>query len=140
MNYATELVLKTASTSIELSDLKQVKKIEERKIRQEIVKEYESLVKDLVKEIHVLGSRFMEFRTNTVNQVLDIISESRREQLEKMTENNNIPSIIRDQVAISIEFQDKLKEVEDENHELNMTVTISNFWVYCEACQDTINV
>ena len=127
MKYASEIFLDTAALNIELCDLRQAKKTEEKKLRQEIINEYESLVKDLVQEIQVLGKRFNEFRTNTVKQVMDIITESKTEDLMKCVEKEGITEEFRERVTKDVAHEQELKTLRDENHELKMTVRLFDY-------------
>ncbi len=142
MKYAAEIFLDTAALNIELCDLRQAKKTEEKKLRQEIINEYESLVKDLVMEIQVLGKRFNEFRTNTVKQVMDIITDSKTEDLMKCVEKESITEEFREKVTKDVEHEQELKTLRDENHELKMTVRLITLQTRLIAVvdQDSVHV
>ena len=62
--------------SEELSELKKQRKLEEKKMREKIIDEYDNLVRELVQELHIMHKKFNEYRINTVNEVKEIMRYS----------------------------------------------------------------
>ena len=108
--------------SVELADLRKTRRIEERKLRNRIIDEYDEMVSELVMENHVLRNRFNEYRTNTVREVFGIIAETKKEELEKVEATEEIPEPLRIAVRKTINYEDMMNNLKEDNHELQMTV------------------
>ncbi|XJO74599.1 hypothetical protein BDV3_005400 [Batrachochytrium dendrobatidis] len=121
-----ELALDTyaelASMSVELNELRKNRKIDERKIRNRIIHEYDSLVEDLVKEIGVLRHRFHEYQIGSLNDVMNIMAEAKKEQLMITTQNDDLPPTLRATADSMIQHEQQLATFREQNHELKMTV------------------
>lgn len=108
--------------SVELADLRKTRRIEERKLRNRIIDEYDEMVSELVMENHVLRNRFNEYRTNTVREVFGIIAETKKEELEKVEATEEIPEPLRIAVRKTINYEDMMNNLKEDNHELQMTL------------------
>ncbi|KAJ3074051.1 hypothetical protein HDU98_012246 [Podochytrium sp. JEL0797] len=111
-----------ASKSVEINELRKSRRVEEKKLRAKIMEEYDDLVSELVMENHVIRNRFNEFRTNTVQEMVQIISETKREELVQLTESAEIPDSLKASALKTIEHDDEINELKDEIHEANMTL------------------
>lgn len=110
----------------ELHGLRKSRRVDEKRIRNRILEEYDSLVHELVKEIAVLQGRFREYQISNFNEIMNVMSESQKEQLGIMSANMNLPNTIRE-VANSISMhQEQISEYRQQNHELKMTVRL--YW------------
>jgi hypothetical protein len=138
MSHVTEIIAQTAAISTELQQLKSAKRSEVDDIRRGIIDEYEVLVKELVQEIHVLSNRFNEFRTNTLKDVMNIISDAKREEFKILLDKIDIPEVIKKTVEQEMAYQNEIQRYREENHELKMTVLFYNS--YQVALENTIHV
>ncbi|KAJ3062973.1 hypothetical protein HDU99_005028, partial [Rhizoclosmatium hyalinum] len=111
-----------ASKSVELNDLRKSRRIDEKKIRSKIIDEYDDLVSELAMENHVIRNRFNEYRTNTVQEMVGIIAETKKEELVQLTESSEMPDALKSSALRTIEHDDAIKALEDELHEVNMTL------------------
>ena len=114
----TELSLANSN----LEELKNNRKIDEKKIRTRIVDEYDDLVQELVNEITVLRNRFREYQTNNFNQVMQIMSDSKKSELFKLSHSDDMPQAVKDTAASMIKEETQIMELRKETHELQMTV------------------
>ena len=112
-----------ASANTELEELRKYKKVDEKRIRAKIIDEYDDLVQELVNEITVLRNRFREYQTNNFNQVMQIMSESKKSELFKLSNIENIPESVHDQAIKMISEENQIMDLRKESHELQMTVT-----------------
>lgn len=113
--------LAAANTAVE--ELQKSRKIEEKKIRAKIVDEYDDLVQELVNEITVLRNRFREYQTNNFNQVMQIMSESKKSELFKLSTTDDIPDSVHETARRMISEENQIMDLRKETHELQMTVT-----------------
>ncbi|RKO94360.1 hypothetical protein BDK51DRAFT_14745, partial [Blyttiomyces helicus] len=111
-----------SSISVELNELRKVRRVDERKIRTRIISEYEDLVRELVMEVNMLRNRFSEYRMNTVHEVMNIMSETKREELGILVENREIPAGLKASALEMIKNDEAISSLRAENHELNMTL------------------
>ncbi|KAJ3088326.1 hypothetical protein HK102_009028 [Quaeritorhiza haematococci] len=111
-----------ASASVELNELRKSRRIDEKKLRQKIVDEYDDLVRELVLEIHILKNRFNEYRVNTVNEVMNIMSDVKKEELTIFSKKADVPDAIKRSAEMVMDFEEKLRRLRLENHELKMTL------------------
>lgn len=112
--------LAAANTAVE--ELQKSKKIEEKRIRAKIIDEYDDLVQELVNEITVLRNRFREYQTNNFNQVMQIMSESKKSELFKLSTIDDIPVSVQDTARRMISEENQIMDLRKETHELQMTV------------------
>ena len=119
---ALESFLELSSISVELNELRKNRKIDEKKIRNKILDEYDSLVQELVNEIGVLQNRFHEYQLGNLTEVMNIMSEAKKEQLVVVTNNEELPDGLRDAAAAILSHEDEIAQLRDQNHELKMTV------------------
>ena len=122
MAMAQDISCDTASLSIELVDLRKEKKADAKKIRQMVTEEYECLVKDLVAQVSLLGNRLNEFRSTTMKQVMDIITDSKREEMECIEAEVSMPVELRQKMTHVLGYEEELAKLKNENHECRMTV------------------
>jgi hypothetical protein len=80
------------------------------------------MVGELVMENHVIRNRFNEYRTNTVHEVMGIISETKAEELTLVAESPEIPNQLRDSVLRTIQHDEEVRFLKEDLHELHMTV------------------
>ncbi|KAJ3117256.1 hypothetical protein HDU96_007407 [Phlyctochytrium bullatum] len=125
----SDIYAELASLSVEVNELRKTRRIEERKLRNRIIDEYDDMVSELVIENHVIRNRFSEYRTNTVQEVLGIISETKKEELHQLTKNPEIPDALRKAAEKSIKHEEMTAVMRNDIHELNMTVRILLQWV-----------
>ncbi|KAJ3285031.1 hypothetical protein HDU76_008193, partial [Blyttiomyces sp. JEL0837] len=111
-----------ATLSEEINDLRKSRRVEERKLRNRIIDEYDDMVGELVLENHVIRNRFNEYRTNTVHEVMGIISETKKEELSLIAQSNEIPDHIRKSAMKSIQYEEHMAAVKEDVHELQMTL------------------
>ncbi|KAI9350860.1 hypothetical protein BDR26DRAFT_512554 [Obelidium mucronatum] len=121
-NAVADIYAELASKSVEINDLRKTRRIDEKKIRNKIIDEYDDLVSELVMENHVMRNRFNEYRTNTVQEMVGIIAETKREELVQLTESAEIPDQLKASALRTIEHDEEIKELNDELHEVNMTL------------------
>ncbi|KAL2919593.1 hypothetical protein HK105_200505 [Polyrhizophydium stewartii] len=123
---AHEIALETfsemASMSVELNEMRKSRKIDERKLRNKIIDEYDDLVQELTKEIGVLRHRFREYQIGNLNDVMNIMAEAKKEQLIVMTQNEELPLGMREAAEAMIQHEEQLASLREQNHELKMTV------------------
>ncbi|KAJ3291858.1 hypothetical protein HK104_005749 [Borealophlyctis nickersoniae] len=118
----SSLYTELSTISVDLNDLRKSRRIDEKKLRLRIIDEYDDLVNQLVSEINVLRNRFSEYRINTVNEVLGIMTGVKREELMAVVANREIPGGMRDRMRVLVEADDALADLRGENHELKMTL------------------
>eukprot|EP00842_Homolaphlyctis_polyrhiza_P006956 jgi/Hompol1/84/HPOL_002445-RA len=111
-----------ATMSVELNELKKSRRVDERKMRNKIVEEYEDLMQELVREIGVLRHRFREYQIDNLNDVMNIMAEAKKEQLIIMTRNEELPLGMRETAERIIGHEEQLAALREQNHELKMTV------------------
>ena len=119
-----DILSELASASTELEELKKSRKIDEKRIRAKIIDEYDDLVQELVNEITVLRNRFREYQTNNFNQVMQIMSESKKSELFKLSIIDNIPDSVHDTAVKMISEENQIMDLRKETHELQMTVSL----------------
>ncbi|KAJ3131654.1 hypothetical protein HK100_006143 [Physocladia obscura] len=118
----TDIYAELASKSVEINDLRKSRRIEEKKLRTKIVDEYNDLVNELVLENHVMRNRFNEYRTNTVQEMMDIIAQTKKEELEHFVQSSEIPDHLKTSALKTIEYDEKIETLKSELHEINMTL------------------
>ena len=116
-----DLLAELCSISCELTELKKSRKIDEKKLRQKIVDEYDDLVQELANEIIVLQNRFHEYQMNNFNEVMLIMAESKEAELKKVAKNENLPVGMRDTASRMIEQEIQEVDFRNENHEVFFT-------------------
>lgn len=124
--YAHELALEAytsmASMEVELAEARRNKRVDEKRIRNKILDEYDSLVDELVREISILRNRFREYQVSNFNEILNIMSESKTEHLVSMESNENLTLAMRNAISTIIKHDQQMKSYQDQNYELKMTV------------------
>lgn len=124
--YAHELSLDAqtamASMEVELAEARKNKRIDEKRLRNKILDEYDSLVDELVREISILRNRFREYQVSNFNEVMNIMAESKKEHLISMENNENLTFAMRNAVTAAMKHDQEMKRYQDENFELKMTV------------------
>ncbi|KAJ3223363.1 hypothetical protein HK099_001239 [Clydaea vesicula] len=118
----SEFLSEMAVLSIELNDLKKLRKVDEKKIRQSITDEYDDLVRELVHELHLMKNRFNEFRNSAVNEVLNIMSDSKKEELSIIVNTMDVSKYIKQQAQNAIEQENISQKFKAENFELKNTL------------------
>lgn len=111
-----------STISIELADLKKSKKAEEKKIRQAVVNDYDQLVRELVNELNVMCDRFNEYRVTTVQEVMNIMSEAKREEMGVIVDTMDVNKYIKQQASNAIAQEEALQHFRTENYELKATL------------------
>ncbi|KAJ1556202.1 hypothetical protein HK096_001018, partial [Nowakowskiella sp. JEL0078] len=111
-----------SNTSIELQELRKARNSNEKKIKKKLIEEYENLISELVAEISQIRSRFIDYRIQTSNEVLLIMSETKKEELESFVRNPEIPQAIKATAEIALQNEKINFELQDENSQLKMTV------------------
>ncbi|KAJ3415446.1 hypothetical protein HDV05_004888 [Chytridiales sp. JEL 0842] len=111
-----------AALAVEVNDLRKSRRVDERKLRNKIIDEYDDMVGELVMENQVIRNRFNEYRTNTVHEVLGIISETKKEELTIIAKSQEIPDVIRKSAERSIKHEEEISVIKEDIHELNMTL------------------
>ena len=117
-----DIMTSLASTSCELNELKKARRIDEKKIRNRIIDEYDELVQELVNEITVLRNRFHEYQINNFNEVMMIMAESKKQELHKLVKNQELPETMRHSAQTMIKQENEVVDLRNENHELQMTL------------------
>ena len=120
--YAHELALDAftamASMEVELAGLRKTKKIDEKRIRNKILDEYDSLFDELVREISILRNRFREYQVSNYNEVMNIMAESKMEHLMTLENNENLTVPLRNAVTAAMKHDEELKSYQEQNFEL----------------------
>lgn len=111
-----------SAINIELADLKKSKRAEERKIRQAVVDDYDELVRELVNELNLMSDRFNEYRVNTVQEVMTIMSEAKREEMGIIVNSMDVNKYIKQQASNAIDQEEALQKYKVENYELKSTL------------------
>jgi hypothetical protein len=111
-----------AAINIELADLKKSKRADENNIRQAVVDDYDELVRELVNELNVMCDRFNEYRVNTVQEVMNIMSEAKREEMGIIVNSMDVNKYIKQQASNSIAQEESLQKYKTENFELKSTL------------------
>ncbi|KAJ3020639.1 hypothetical protein HKX48_000485 [Thoreauomyces humboldtii] len=119
---SSDLHAELASTSVELADLRKQRRTDERRIRNRILDEYDDLVQELVMEINVLRNRFSEYRVNTFQEVMSIMSEAKKEELHVVLNNAEMPVNMKESARWMIKHEEEAQALRQENHELKMTL------------------
>ncbi|KAJ3140712.1 hypothetical protein HDU90_008015 [Geranomyces variabilis] len=119
---SSDLHAEFASTTVELADLRKQRRTDERRIRNRILDEYDDLVQELVMEINVLRNRFSEYRVNTFQEVMSIMSEAKKEELHVVLNNEEMPSSMKESARWMIKHEEEAQALRQENHELKMTL------------------
>ncbi len=117
-----DIIEELAAANNKVEQLQKERKIEEKRIRAKIVDEYDDLVQELVNEITVLRNRFREYQTNNFNQVMQIMSESKRSELFKLLNVNDVPDAVHETALKMISEENQIMDLRKETHELQMTV------------------
>jgi hypothetical protein len=112
-----------ASMEVELAGLRKSKKIDEKRIRNKILDEYDTLVDELVREIAILRNRFREYQVSNFNEVMNIMAESKMEHLMTLENNENLTIPMRSAVTAAMKHDEELKKYQEQNFELKMTVS-----------------
>jgi len=99
-----------------------MRKVDEKKLRQQMVDEYDDLVQELVNEITVVRNRFREYQLNNFNEVILIMAEAKKAELWALFKNEELPEQIRDKVKSLIKQENEVVDLRNENHELQMTL------------------
>lgn len=111
-----------ASMEIELVELKKNKKVDEKRIRNRILDEYDSLMDELVREISVLRHRFHEYQISNFNDVMNIMSDSKKEQLMVMLKDDGLNQPLKNAITTILKHDEQLNDFREQNFELRMTV------------------
>ena len=117
-----DIIEELAAANNKVEQLQKERKIEEKRIRAKIVDEYDDLVQELVNEITVLRNRFREYQTNNFNQVMQIMSESKRSELFKLLNTDDVPDAVHETALKMISEENQIMDLRKETHELQMTV------------------
>ncbi|KAJ3107131.1 hypothetical protein HDU97_004824 [Phlyctochytrium planicorne] len=118
----SDIYAELASLSVEVNELRKTRRVEERKLRNRIIDEYDEMVSELVIENHVIRNRFNEYRTSTVHEVMGIISETKKEELQQLARSQEIPDALRKAAEKSIKHEEVTSVMKNDIHELNMTL------------------
>ncbi|KAJ3193176.1 hypothetical protein HK101_005301 [Irineochytrium annulatum] len=118
----SDIYTELAALSVEVNDLRKTRRVEERKLRNRIIDEYDDMVSELVTENHVIRNRFNEYRTNTVHEVMGIISETKKEEFHQLAINSEMPDALRRAAEQSVKAEEEIWSMKDDIHELNMTL------------------
>ena len=96
--------------------------MDEKKLRAQMVEEYDDLVQELVNEITVVRNRFREYQLNNFNEVMIIMAEAKKAELWQLSKNQELPQVIRDKAKALIKQENEVVDLRNENHELQMTL------------------
>ncbi|KAJ3128094.1 hypothetical protein HK098_005148 [Nowakowskiella sp. JEL0407] len=116
-----EITSQLNATSTTLAHLQASKKIDEKKLKSKIMREYEDLVGELVREINVSKSRFLEFRVQLVTEVLSLMSEVKREDLGGVVKDQGIPESLKSWLSEAAIKEEEMKDLIEENRELKVS-------------------
>jgi hypothetical protein len=86
------------------------------------VSDYEKLVRELVNELNLMCDRFNEYRVNTVQEVMNIMSEAKREEMGIIVNSMDVNKYIKQQASNSIAQEEALQKYKTENFELKSTL------------------
>jgi hypothetical protein len=111
-----------ASLEVEVAELKKNRRIDEKRIRVKILNEYDSLVEELVREIAILRHRFHEYQLGNFNDVMTIITESKKEKLLTMKDDESFTLDMRNQISSILRHEEEINKIKTQNFELKMTV------------------
>ncbi|KAJ3056732.1 hypothetical protein HK097_004593 [Rhizophlyctis rosea] len=111
-----------STISAELNDLRKHRRIDEKKLRNRIIDDYDDLVHELVSEINVLRARFSEHRISTAQEVMEILSEVKKEALLTVAENRELPEEMRRAAVEGGRREESFIEWREDNHELRMVL------------------
>jgi hypothetical protein len=111
-----------SSIEVELAELKKSRRLDEKRIRAKIVDEYDSLVRELAKEIFVVQSRFRENQMSSFNEIMGIMSESQTSQIEILIQNTDLPEQMRMAATTALKHENQVQELLQQNFDLKMTV------------------
>jgi hypothetical protein len=111
-----------ASMEVELIEAKKNRKVDEKRIRNRILEEYDSLVDELVREIAILRNRFHEYQISNYNDIMNIISESKKEQLMTMKTDESLTVAMRNVISSILKHDEEIDQFRQQNYELKMTV------------------
>ncbi len=116
-----------STIAVELQDLKKQRRTDEKRIRQKVMEEYDEVVKELVHELHKIQDRFNEYRVDTLNEVMGIMSETKKEELKIVVDKMDVPLYMKQSAENAIKQETSLRRMNEENHELKMTVKKPSF-------------
>jgi hypothetical protein len=106
----------------ELKELRKCRKVEEKRIRNKIIEEYDGLVNALVNEIAVVRGRFQEYQISNFNDIMNIMAESQKEQLGIMSRNMELLPSMREVANSIMAHQAQIDSYRQQNYELKMAV------------------
>jgi transposase len=119
---ARDAYLAMSTMEMELAEAKKLRKNEERRIRSKILEEYDSLVNELVREISILRNRFHEYQIGNFNEIMNIISESKKEQLVIMANDDSLDEAMKKVIRTIQNHDQQIDALRKQNFELRMTV------------------
>lgn len=111
-----------ATMEVELVEARKTRKVDERRIKNKILDEYDSLVNELVREIAILRNRFREYQLSNLNDIQIIMTESKAEHLVTMETNENLSSAMRNAISTILKHDEEIKSYCEDNFELKMTI------------------
>jgi hypothetical protein len=117
-----DIMAEMASISCEIKEIRKSRKIDEKKMRAQMIEEYDGLVQELVNEITVVRNRFREYQLNNFNEVMLIMTEAKKAELWQLSKNQELPQAIRDKAKGLIKQENEVVNLRSENHELQMTL------------------
>ncbi|KAJ3322787.1 hypothetical protein HDV06_002648 [Boothiomyces sp. JEL0866] len=116
------IILHQIQEKREINMLKKNRKVDEKRIRNRILDEYDSLIDELVREISVLRHRFHEYQISNFNDVMNIMSDSKKEQLMVMSKDDGLNQPMKNAIATILKHDEQLNDFREQNFELRMTV------------------
>ncbi|KAJ3269943.1 hypothetical protein HDV01_000789 [Terramyces sp. JEL0728] len=106
----------------QIQDKREINKVDEKRIRNRILDEYDSLIDELVREISVLRHRFHEYQISNFNDVMNIMTDSKKEQLIVMSKDDGLNQSMKSAIATILKHDEQINDFREQNFELRMTV------------------
>jgi hypothetical protein len=119
---AGDIHVDLAISNSELHEIKKQRRVDEKKIRAEVVEEYSELVKELSLQVHVLKNRFNEYRQSLFHETMTIMSDAKKEELRLVVDGLDAPETAKKNAARMVEFEERYNDVSDDNNELKLTI------------------
>ncbi|KAF7253316.1 hypothetical protein EYD10_00671 [Varanus komodoensis] len=114
-----EMIMEIMALRARLDDLQEEGHIQKEKIRKEVKEDDEALVQNMFMMCLQLKGKLEEYRLNMNSHILEIISEVRREGIEKMIDLKKKFGSTKDNDALKEHLtQEQLQELRDENSHL----------------------
>ncbi|XP_062980874.1 coiled-coil domain-containing protein 162-like [Elgaria multicarinata webbii] len=119
-----EMIMEVTALRTRLADLQEEAQIRNEKIRKDVKEEYEALVQNMFMMCLQLKGKVDEYRLGMSHRILEIISEVRREGVDKMIDLKKKFGSTKDNDALEehLSQQGQMQELRDENSRLGELV------------------